>query len=224
MLMIWQQMWIYVAENLPEILLAVKDHMILLVLLPVGAAAAVAVPLGVMATRWPLLERLAIPFADVIQTIPSLALLALLIPLGFGIGNKPAIFALFLYSLLPILQNTYTGIKNVDPDLKEAAVGMGMTDFQLLWKVELPLSIPVIMTGVRTATVMAVGTATLAAMVGGGGLGCYIVRGLQMMRDYMVLVGAIPSAVLALLADGFLVLVEQWVTPKGLRLLQQKSQ
>ncbi len=224
MLMVWQQMWIYLTENWSEILLAIRDHMILLVLIPVGGAVAVAVPLGVMSTRWSLLERLAIPFADIVQTIPSLALLALLIPLGLGIGNKPAIVALFLYSLLPILQNTHAGIKNVDPHVKEAAIGMGMTDFQLLWKVELPLSISVIMTGVRTAAVMAVGTATLAAMVGGGGLGCYIVRGLQMMRDYLVLVGAIPAAVLALLADGLLGWLEYWVTPKGLRLLQQKSQ
>ena len=198
MLMVWQQMWIYLIENWSEILLAIRDHMILLVLIPVGGAVAVAVPLGVMSTRWSLLERLAIPFADIVQTIPSLALLALLIPLGLGIGNKPAIVALFLYSLLPILQNTHAGIKNVDPHVKEAAIGMGMTDFQLLWKVELPLSISVIMTGVRTASVMAVGTATLAAMVGVEDF-CYIVRGLQMMRDYLVLVGAIPAAVLALL-------------------------
>lgn len=213
----------YIATHGPEILAAFQEHILLLVLLPVGLAVLVAVPLGILATRYSSLERIVMALGNVIQTIPSLALLALFIPLGLGIGNKPAVVALFLYSLLPIMRNTYTGIKGVSPELKEAANGMGMTPMQLLFKVELPLAVPVIMAGIRTATVIAIGTATLAAMVGGGGLGRYIVRGLQLMRDYLILVGAIPAAIMALLADYFLSHVEHWVTPEGLRLYNRQK-
>lgn len=221
--MIWVKMWSYLTGNLPEVLTALQEHVLLLVVLPVAAAVVVAVPLGILATRWPWLEKLVVSVVNVIQTIPSLALMALFIPLGLGIGNKPAVVALFLYSLLPILRNTYTGIKGVDADLKEAATGMGMTELQKLIKVELPLAVPVIMAGVRTAIVIAIGTATLAAMVGGGGLGRYIYRGLQLMRDYLILVGAVPAAVLALVTDYVLGHVERWVTPQGLRLYQEKG-
>jgi osmoprotectant transport system permease protein len=212
----------YFASNGTEILGALQEHVLMLVLVPVGIAVLVAVPLGILATRYSILERFVMGVGSVIQTIPSLALLALFIPLGLGIGNKPAIVALFLYSLLPIMRNTYTGIKGVSPELKEAAAGMGMTPMQQLLKVELPLAVPVIMAGVRTATVIAIGTATLAAMVGGGGLGRYIVRGLQLMRDYLILVGAIPAAAMALIADFFLGHVERWVTPEGLRLYNEQ--
>lgn len=213
----------YIASHGPEILAAFQEHTLILVVLPVGLAVLVAVPLGILATRYAPLERVVMGIGNVIQTIPSLALLALFIPLGLGIGNKPAVVALFLYSLLPIMRNTYTGIKGVSPELKEAANGMGMTPMQLLFKVELPLAVPVIMAGVRTATVIAIGTATLAAMVGGGGLGRYIVRGLNLMRDYLILVGAIPAAAMALLADFLLSRVEQWVTPEGLKLHNQQE-
>ena len=212
----------YFAGNSSEIWAAISEHILLLVLVPVGLAVLVAVPLGILATRYSLLERTVMGLGNVIQTIPSLALLALFIPLGLGIGNKPAIVALFLYSLLPIMRNTYTGIKGVSPELKEAAAGMGMTPMQQLFKVELPLAVPVIMAGVRTATVIAIGTATLSAMVGGGGLGRYIVRGLQLMRDYLILVGAIPAAVMALLADYGLSNLERWATPEGLRLYNEQ--
>ncbi|HHV58024.1 MAG TPA: ABC transporter permease [Firmicutes bacterium] len=215
-------MWQYLVDNLPEVLLAIQEHVLLLVVFPVAVAVLIAVPLGIAATRWAWLERIVLSVVNVIQTIPSLAMMALFIPLGLGIGNKPAIVALLLYSLLPILRNTYTGIKGVDADLKEAATGMGMTELQRLIWVELPLSVPVIMAGVRTAAVIAIGTATLAAMVGGGGLGRYIYRGLQLMRDYLILVGAVPAAALALVADFILGRLEHWVTPEGLRLSRKK--
>jgi osmoprotectant transport system permease protein len=218
----WGKMWLYVLSNRPEVLKALGEHVLLLVVFPVAMAVVVAVPLGIAATRWAWLEKPVVALVNIIQTIPSLALMALFIPLGLGIGNKPAIVALFLYSLLPILRNTYTGLKSVDADLKEAATGMGMTEFELLVRVELPVAVPVIMAGVRTATVIAIGTATLAAMVGGGGLGRYIYRGLQLMRDYLILVGAVPAAALALLADFVLGRLEHWVTPEGLRLSREK--
>ncbi|MDI3522626.1 MAG: osmoprotectant transport system permease protein [Bacillota bacterium] len=220
--MTWIKMWQYLVDNLPEVLLAIQEHVLLLVVFPVAVAVLIAVPLGIAATRWAWLERIVLSVVNVIQTIPSLAMMALFIPLGLGIGNKPAIVALLLYSLLPILRNTYTGIKGVDADLKEAATGMGMTELQRLIRVELPLSVPVIMAGVRTAAVIAIGTATLAAMVGGGGLGRYIYRGLQLMRDYLILVGAVPAAALALVADFILGRLEYWVTPEGLRLSRKK--
>ncbi|HHY93175.1 MAG TPA: ABC transporter permease [Firmicutes bacterium] len=217
-------MWEYLLANLPEVLAAIQEHVLVLVVLPVVTAVLIAVPLGILATRWAWLERIVLAGVNIVQTIPSLALMALFIPLGLGIGNRPAIVALLLYSLLPILRNTYTGLKGVSADLKEAATGMGMTELQRLVRVELPLAVPVIMAGVRTAAVIAIGTATLAAMVGGGGLGRYIYRGLQFMRDYLILVGAVPAAVLALVADFVLGRVEHWVTPEGLRLAQQKNE
>jgi osmoprotectant transport system permease protein len=150
------------------------------------------------------------------QTIPSVALLGFLIPL-FGIGTKPAIVALFLYSLLPIVRNTYTGIEQVDPAAIEAARGMGMRDRQILFRVTIPQALPVVMAGLRTATVSCVGIATLAALIGAGGLGTFIFRGISMLNTPMVLAGAIPAAVLALTLDGLLALVARWITPVGLR-------
>ena len=160
--------------------------------------------------------------ANVLQTIPSLALLALMIPLGLGIGRKPALIALFLYSLLPILRNTYIGIRSVDDSIKEAATGMGMTYFQRLYMVELPIALPVIIGGIRTATIIIIGTATLAAMIGGGGLGDFIITGLGMVRDELILLGAIPAALLALLADFLLGKLEYILTPRGLRIAHEE--
>ncbi|MEW6662916.1 MAG: ABC transporter permease [Bacillota bacterium] len=196
---------------------AIRDHILILVLIPVGLAILVAVPLGILATRFRWLERIVMATANIMQTIPSLALLALLIVMGLGIGYPPAITALFLYSLLPILRNTYTGLKNVDPFLKEAATGMGMTKMQQLYMVELPLAFRVIMAGIRTATVICIGTGTLAALAGAGGLGIFIVRGLQMLWNHLIIVGAVPAAAMALLADYFLGKIEYLVTPRGLR-------
>ncbi|MGB9885913.1 MAG: ABC transporter permease [Moorellales bacterium] len=195
-----------------------QEHLLTLVVLPVVLAALVSIPLGILATRYRWIHVPSMAFANLMQTIPSLALLAILIALGCGIGNKPAIVALFLYSLLPILRNTYTGIVNVDSGILEAARGMGMSAWQILTLVELPIAFPVIMAGIRTAAVICVGLATLAAFVGGGGLGDFIITGLGMANNNLTLLGAIPAAAMALMLDWFLGKIEQWLTPRGLRL------
>ncbi|MFO7941560.1 MAG: ABC transporter permease [Bacillota bacterium] len=199
-----------------ELIQALYEHM-LLVLIPVGLAIVIAVPLGILATRYRAIEVPALGLANIGQTIPSLALLALMIPLGLGIGRRPAYIALLIYAILPILRNTFTGITSVDSSLKRAARGMGMTDIQMLTKVELPLAFPVIMAGIRTSTVIIIGTAVLAAYIGGGGLGQFIVTGLGLVRDDLILLGAIPSALLAIVADLILGRLEDWVTPRGLK-------
>lgn len=195
-----------------------REHFLLLVVLPVFLAAVVAIPLGILASRFKWVQAPSLALANLMQTVPSLAMLAILIALGAGIGNKPAIIALFLYSLLPILRNTYTGIKNVDNAILEAARGMGMTGIQILIMVELPLAFSVIMAGIRTASVICVGLATLAAFVGGGGLGDFIMTGLGMANNNLTLLGAIPAAAMALLLDFILGKVENWLTPRGLKL------
>ena len=166
-------------------------------------ATGIGLPLGIIMTRHSRLGRPIMTIANVVQTVPSLALFGFLIPLPFigGIGARTAIVALVLYSLLPIIRNTFTGISGVDPAIREAGRGMGMTDAQLLWKVEIPLSLGVIFAGIRVATVIAVGVATIAAAVGAGGLGMYIFRGVSMVDSRVILAGAIPAAALALIAD-----------------------
>ncbi|NLJ74265.1 MAG: ABC transporter permease [Firmicutes bacterium] len=203
-----------------EVLFAIQEHLVL-VSVPVALAALVTVPLGILAARYRWIEIPVMGIANVLQTIPSLALLALMIPLGVGIGQKPALIALFLYALLPILRNTYLGIRSVDDSIKEAATGMGMTYFQRLYMVELPIALSVIVGGIRTAAIIIIGTATLAAMVGGGGLGDFIITGLGMVRDELILLGAIPAALLALLADFLLGKLEYILTPRGLRIAQK---
>ncbi|MFQ5901426.1 MAG: ABC transporter permease [Thermodesulfobacteriota bacterium] len=162
-------------------------------------------------------------FAAAIQTIPSLALFGLVIPILMVaslpiIGWVPALLALFLYALLPILRNTYTGILQVDPAALEAATGIGMTDMQILKRVELPMSIPVIMAGIRTSTVISVGITTLAALIGAGGLGELIFRGLRTINYKLMLAGAVPAAMLALFLDFLLGRIEIFLTPKGLKI------
>jgi len=205
-----------ISDNPDEFLTALGQHVFNLVLIPVLLAIVVAVPLGILATRHAVLEKVFLTIVNILQTIPSLALLTLLIVLGLGIGTRPAIVALFLYSLLPILRNTVVGIKNVDPFLKEAALGMGMTGWQRLRMIEMPLAFSVIMGGIRTAAVICIGTGTLAAYIGAGGLGQFIVRGLNFFREELLLVGAVPSALLALLTDYLLGRFERKVTPRGL--------
>jgi len=195
-----------------------QEHFLLLVVFPVALATIVAIPLGILASRFKCVQVPALALANLIQTIPGLALLAILIALGAGIGDKPAIIALFFYSLLPVLRNTYTGIKNVDDSILEAAKGMGMTGLQILFMVELPLAFSVIMAGIRTAAIICVGLATLAAFVGGGGLGDFIMTGLGMANNNLTLLGAIPAALMALLLDFVLGKVESWLTPKGLKI------
>ncbi|MTT32222.1 ABC transporter permease subunit [Terrilactibacillus sp. BCM23-1] len=172
----------------------------------------VAVPLGVALTRFKKAAETVIRIVSVIQTLPSLAILAFFIPI-LGVGKLPAIIALFCYSMLPILRNTYISIKNTDQNLLEAGRGMGMTSWQLIYKIELPLAVPVIMAGIRISTVYLIGWATLASFVGAGGLGDFIFDGLNLYMPELILAGAIPSTILALLADWTLGLLERKLTP-----------
>jgi osmoprotectant transport system permease protein len=193
-----------------EILRATGEH-IVIVAIAVGIAIIIGVPLGIWCTRHARAGRVMLRMVDAIQTIPSLALFGFLIPVPFigGIGMRTAIVALILYSLLPIVRNTLTGIRGVDPIVLDAGVAMGLTDRQLLREVELPLAMPVIVAGIRIATVIAIGVATIAAAIGGGGLGTLIFRGVSMVDSRLILAGALPAAALALVADALLTLVER---------------
>src|SRR5512140_312016 len=185
-----------------EILRATAEH-VLIVGVAVLVATAAGVPLGILCVRHSLLGRITLRIIDIIQTIPSLALFGFLIPLPLlgGIGIRTAIVALILYSLLPIVRNTLTGIRGIDPLIREAATVVGMTDRQRLFAVELPLALPSIFGGLRIATVIAIGVATIGAAVGGGGLGTLIFRGVAMVDSTRILAGALPAAALALIAD-----------------------
>jgi osmoprotectant transport system permease protein len=176
----------------------------------------IGVPLGAYLNRERFLAGPVLALVGVIQTVPSLALLGLLIPL-LGIGEKPALLALFLYALLPIVRNTHDGLGSIDPSALEAARGMGMRPSQVLLRIALPLALPVVMGGIRTSTVINVGVATLAALIGAGGLGQFIFRGIAMVDMPTVLMGAIPSALLALVLDGLLAWAERRMIPAGLR-------
>lgn len=185
-----------------ELLQALIEH-IQLSVLSLVIACLIAIPLGIYLSRHKKFSEWSIGVTSVIQTIPSLALLGLMIPL-VGIGTVPSVIALVLYALLPIVRNTYTGLAEVDPSLKEAARACGMTPTQSLLKVELPLALPVMMAGIRTAMVLIIGTATIAALIGAGGLGSIILLGIDRNDNYLLLLGAIPAALLALLFDGLL--------------------
>jgi osmoprotectant transport system permease protein len=197
-----------------EIFELTLEHLFL-VGLSMGIAAALAIPAGILLTRRTFLERWVLGFANVMQTVPSLALFGFLIPLPFlgGIGKHTAIVALVLYALLPILRNTLTGILSVDPAVRESAIAMGMTGRQLLWEVELPLATRTILAGLRIATVTTIGTATIAAAIGGGGLGVFIFRGLASVDTTLLLAGAVPAALIAVAADRGLEWVEQQLSP-----------
>lgn len=183
----------------PDIWQHTIEHLIL-VIIALTIAIIIGIPLGVIITRKKSLRQPILVIANTLQTIPSLALFGLLIPF-VGIGAVPAVIALTLYSFLPIIRNTYTGIMGVDPAVREAGRGMGMTDWQLLTQVELPLAISVILAGVRVAAVLAIGIATIAAAIGAGGLGVLIFRGISVVNDQLILAGAIPAAAIALLID-----------------------
>jgi osmoprotectant transport system permease protein len=202
-------------ERKDDIWIAFQEH-VLLSVIAMLIAILIAVPLGILLTRYKKLAEPIIGVAAIIQTIPSLALLGFMLPI-FGIGKVPAIIALTLYALLPILRNTYTGILGVDPALVDAGRGMGMTSRQILFMVELPLTLPIIMAGVRTATVLTIGVAALATFIGAGGLGDLIDRGLRVADKNLILTGAIPAAILAILFDLALRKLEEKVTPRGLR-------
>lgn len=194
--------WQFMLSHRTEILAATREHLFL-VFISMAIAIAIAVPLGLLIVARPRLRSVSLALASVFQTIPSLALFGFLIPLPFlgGIGPHTAIIALVLYALLPILRNTYVGLTGVDPAILEAAEGLGMTDQQILFRVRLPLASSFILAGIRTATVITIGVATIAAAIGAGGLGTFIFRGVAMVSDAVILAGAIPSAILALLAD-----------------------
>ena len=185
-----------------EILRLTGEHLVLVVV-SVGLAAIVAIPLGIICTRRPRAGRLVLRGVDAIQTIPSLALFGFLIPLPLigGIGARTAIIALILYSLLPLIRTTVTGIEGVDPLVREVGLAMGMTDRQLLFEIELPLALPSIIGGLRIATVIGIGVATIAALIGGGGLGTLIFRGVAMVDTRLLLAGSVPAALLAFAAD-----------------------
>ncbi len=208
----------FIVQRKWQILTLTLEH-IRLTGVSVLLAIAVGVPLGVVLTRVQWLARWVLGITGVIQTIPSLALLGFLLPLPLigGIGTTPAIVALFLYSLLAIIRNTYTGIRGVDPAVKDAARGMGMTELQILRMVELPLSVPMIMAGIRISAVICVGIATLCAAIGAGGLGQFIFRGISMVNNSMILAGAIPAAVLAILLDQLFARLEKSLSPPGPR-------
>lgn len=176
----------------------------------------IAVPIGILLVRMPKIASSVLGVVSVIQTFPSLAILAFFIPL-LGIGKVPAIVALFLYSMLPILRNTYIGVKNVDTNLLEAARGMGMSTIERITQIELPLSISIIMAGIRVSAVYLIGWATLASFIGGGGLGDFIFDGLNLFRTDLIIGGAIPVTVLALFMDFVLGRLEYYATPKGIR-------
>ncbi len=203
------------SDNWEDILTALGEH-IYLSLISIVIGCLISIPVGIYITRHEGIARVILLIVSVIQTIPSLALLGFLIPL-FGIGTIPAVVALTLYALLPIMRNTYTGIKSVDSALLESAKGMGMTRSQILWMVELPLARQVIMAGIRTATVLTIGVATLATFIGAGGLGDIIMRGISMIDAPTILAGAIPAALLAILFDYGLNVLDRVLTPKGLK-------
>ncbi len=199
------------AQEIGELTL---EH-IWMVLISCGIASAVGIALGIVLTRHAAWRGWALGFSGVMQTVPSLALFGFLIPIPLigGIGKRTAILALVLYALLPVLRNTLTGILGVDAAVRESAVAMGMTGRQLLWEVELPLASRTILAGIRVATVTTIGTATIAAAIGGGGLGVFIFRGLASVDSAQILAGAIPAALMALAAEGGLEWVERKLSP-----------
>lgn len=208
---LWDLFVTYVGRNYMRILNLTGEH-VMISLIAVGITVIVCVPLGIYLTRNEKAAPYIIGLANVFQTIPSLALLGFLI-FVFGIGNDNAICALFLYAMLPVIQNTYTGIRSVPKSYVQAARGMGMTDFQILTKVQLPLARPVLVAGIRVAMVWTIGTATLASAIGGGGLGRLIFSGLSSIRNEIILAGAIPATLLALFADWILKRAQDYFNP-----------
>jgi osmoprotectant transport system permease protein len=206
------EFWSFITERYPDILLALRQHLTIS-FSAVILGAIVAVPIGILLVynRVGWINSVVFFIANLFQTIPSLALLAILIPL-LGIGVKPAILALLLYSLMPILRNTYDGFQSVDKGVLNSAKGMGYSAAQTILKIQLPLSLPYIMSGIRITTVYIISWATLASLIGAGGLGQLIVSGLGVNKPEMIFIGGIGAVVLALVADGLLGLLEGWLT------------
>ncbi len=213
----------YLSRNRAEFLTLTFEHLVL-VGISTGIAILIGVPLGVLLTRRPRFSPPVLGLANVFQTIPSLALFGLLIPMPFigGIGARTAIVALVLYALLPIIRNTFAGIQAVDPAVREAGRGLGMTDRQLLFMIDLPLSFGVILAGIRVAAVIGVGVATIAAAIGAGGLGVFIFRGVSMVDNTLILAGALPAALIALTVDFALGRLERHFAPAPARLAEAR--
>ncbi len=205
----------YFADNLGLIINLTLEH-IRITVIAVTISTIIGVTIGILITR---IKRMATPvigIAGILYTIPSLALFGMLIPFT-GIGIKPTLIALVLYSQLALVRNTFVGITHIDPSMREAAKGMGMSNWQFLKMVELPLALPVIMAGIRTAAVMNIGTATIAAYIGAGGLGWLIFRGIASVYTEQIIAGAIPVILLAIGTDYLFILLERFLTPSGLR-------
>jgi osmoprotectant transport system permease protein len=207
-------------ERVAEQILRHTQEHLTLVGISLAAAIGVALPLGIFAARFPRWGQVLLALAGVVQTIPSLALLVFLIPL-LGLGGPPAIVALFLYSLLPIMRNTYTGLRDIPGPIRESAEALGLPAVARLWRVELPMASPTILAGIKTSAVINVGTATLGAIIGARGLGEPIMTGIRLDNLGLILQGAVPAAVLALLVQGVFELAERFVVPRGLRLQPQ---
>ncbi|MBK5240612.1 glycine betaine ABC transporter substrate-binding protein [Clostridium sp.] len=205
----------FVISRNEQLLDLIVQH-IQLTVVAVVIAIAIGVPLGIFITRVKKLSKPIIGLANVIQAVPSLALLGFLIPV-LGIGSKPAIIMVVLYSLLPIIKNTYTGLNNINPDMLEAAKGIGMTNAQILKMIQIPLALPIIMAGIRISAVTAVGLMTIAAFIGAGGLGYMVFAGIQTVDNNMILAGAIPACILALLIDFIVGRIEKAVSPNGIK-------
>lgn len=194
-----KEFWNYIQSNYEQILNLLGQHLYLSII-SVLIAIVIGIPLGILISREPKLSKPIIGMTNVIQAVPSLALLGFLIPF-IGIGSAPAVVMVVLYSLLPIVKNTYTGLTNIDADILEAAKGIGLTKSQTMRKVQLPLAFPMIMAGIRISAVTAVGLMTIAAFVGAGGLGYLVFSGVQTVDNHMILAGAIPACILALVID-----------------------
>jgi len=211
----------FLEKNGGELLTKMWEHLYIS-LIAVVLGILVAVPLGVVLTRMKRGAGFIIGVVNIFQTLPSLAILAFFIPI-LGVGKIPAIVALFFYSVLPILRNTYAGVQGVNKNLLESGKGIGMTTWDQIRLVELPLAVPVIMAGVRTSTIYLIGWTTLAAFIGGGGLGDYILIGLQLYQPEFIIAGAIPVTILAVIIDLSLMKLEKKVTPEGLKGLKEVS-
>jgi len=217
----------FIANNFPQALYLTGEH-VWIVGVALFIAAATGIPLGLYITEHEDIASPIISGANIIMTIPSIALfgimLPLLSPLNMGLGKIPAIIALILYSQLPIIRNTYTAIKNVPPDLVDAAIGVGMSRWQRLKEVEIPLAAPVIIAGLRTAAVMNIGIAAIAVYIGSGGLGVYIQQGIDRAYPEMILSGALLVSILALIVDGIMALLERAITPEGIKVRKKLMQ
>jgi osmoprotectant transport system permease protein len=216
----------FIIKNIHTVLLLTWEH-IYMVGVSLIIATLIGVPLGIMITRNENMAKKVINAANIMMTVPSIALFGLMLPvlaiIGEGLGKVPAIIGLILYSQLPIIRNTYVAIKNVSPSIRDAGKGMGMNRWERLKEVEIPIAIPVIVAGLRTAAVMNIGIAAIAAYVGAGGLGVYIQRGIDRVYPEMILAGALLVSILAIVVDAAMALAERVLTPKGIQIQKRLS-